>query len=142
MARTTNSTKDPESLAFQTATDFCSAVNNNLETERSAYRLVDFHLVPITNETEIEAVNTAATSRSGFENVAAHIHAAIALFSNKKSPDYRNCIKEAISAVEAAARTVAQSDRATLGDALKELEKAKKIHGFEGWISQDLWLFK
>jgi hypothetical protein len=107
---------------------FCDAVNEVLEEERSAYRLVNGMLIPITNQTEIEAVESAAEEKVGFANVSAHIQAAIKLFSDKKNPDYRNSIKESISAVEAAARTLTGNDKATLGDALKELEKHEKLH--------------
>lgn len=108
--------------------DFSKAVNSTMQDERAGYRLVQFNFVPITNEVEIEAVNAAATQKAGFEAVAAHIQAAISLLSDRKNPDFRNSIKESISAVEAAARAVTGNEKATLGDALKELEKTKKIH--------------
>jgi len=113
---------------FNQNSRFLEQINSCLKKERSGYRFVGFSLAPITNEAEIGAVNDAAVPRAGFENVAAHIQAAITLLSDKKNPDYRNSIKESISAVEAAARAVAKDEKATLGDALKQLEKLKKIH--------------
>lgn len=107
---------------------FRETINRVLQEERSAYRLVGGHLAPITNEAEIDEVNRAAEGKDAPKNVAAHIRAAIALFSDKTNPDYRNCVKEAISAVEASARALAGNEKATLGDALKELERLKKLH--------------
>ncbi len=107
---------------------FVDTINSVLEREHSSYRLVGGVLTPITNTIEIESVELASSHGGKFGNVSAHIQAAIKLFSDKKAPDYRNSIKEAISAVEAAARTLSGSEKATLGDALKDLEKRKKLH--------------
>jgi hypothetical protein len=52
---------------------------------------------------------------------------ALDLLADRKSPDYRNSIKESISAVEAICSLVAGSSSATLGQALKELEKKKSV---------------
>jgi hypothetical protein len=53
---------------------------------------------------------------------------SISLAADRKSPDYRNSIKESISAVEAiCSLVVAGSSSATLGQALKELEKKKSV---------------
>jgi hypothetical protein len=48
--------------------------------------------------------------------------------SSKVNPDYRNSIKESISAVEAMARVVTGDQKATLGDALKTLETRGALH--------------
>ena len=48
--------------------------------------------------------------------------------SDRKTPDYRNSIKESISAVEAMARIVAGTPKATLGDALKVMERKQQLH--------------
>jgi hypothetical protein len=53
---------------------------------------------------------------------------ALQLLSDRKAPDYRNSIKESILAVESMARVVAENEKATLADALKALEKSKKLH--------------
>jgi len=41
---------------------------------------------------------------------------ALELLSDRKQPDYRNSIKESISAVEATCQVFASKSRATLGD--------------------------
>jgi hypothetical protein len=50
------------------------------------------------------------------------------LLSNRQKPDYRNSIKESISAVEALCRIVGGTPKATLGDALKQIETKVKMH--------------
>jgi hypothetical protein len=51
------------------------------------------------------------------------------LLSNRKNPDYRNSIKESISAVESMAKTITQKPKADLEEALRILERSGKIHG-------------
>lgn len=53
------------------------------------------------------------------------------MLSDRKNPDYRNSIKESISAVETICRRISENPNATLGDALNELVKGGKIkfHG-------------
>lgn len=43
--------------------------------------------------------------------------------SDKTSPDYRNSIKESISAVEAICKLIAKKQNTTLGDALNIIER-------------------
>jgi len=47
--------------------------------------------------------------------------------SDKTNPDYRNSIKESISAVESLCRLISGSNEATLGDALKKIEKKNEF---------------
>ena len=62
------------------------------------------------------------------DTVAAHIQQALESFSNRDNPNYRNAISEAISAVEAMCRLITGDSKATLGKALKELEKRNVIN--------------
>jgi len=103
------------------------ALNQVLERELSGYRLINRQFVEVTNEQEIAALEEALGG-DGFSPVSAHLAQALALLSDRKNPDYRNSIKESISAVESLARIVTKADKATLGDALKVLEKARTIH--------------
>ncbi|MFT4961767.1 MAG: hypothetical protein ACI92Z_002861 [Paracoccaceae bacterium] len=93
----------------------------------SAYRLVDSQLTPITNEIELAEIEAAQNQISSV-SVSSHINAAVELYSNREKPNYRNSIKEAISAVEAAAKDLAGSNVKTLGDALKLLGRTDKLH--------------
>lgn len=105
---------------------FTSAVNNALEQQNSAYRLVGDHIVPLTNETEMAEVAAAAQHTGTFEHVATHIATAVALLSKKPTPDLRNAAKEAISAIEAAA--TALTGKSDLKAALDEIERIFNIH--------------
>lgn len=102
-------------------------LNAILDREMAGYRLIDGHVVNITDEQEREMLEqTLADTR--FAGVTVHLRRALELLADRKKPDYRNSIKESISAVEGIARIVAENPKATLGDALKILEKSKRLH--------------
>jgi AbiJ N-terminal domain 4 len=107
--------------------DLAKFLNAILEREMAGYRLIDGHAVNITSEHE-KAMLEEALSDTKFAGAASHLARALEMLADRKSPDYRNSIKESISAVEAMARVVAGSPKATLGDALKALEKSGKLH--------------
>lgn len=115
-------------MAFKKAkprlTEFLNTV---LTAEMSAYRFIDGKLVDIIDEQEV-AMLEEALADTRFAAVAAHLGRALALLADRKHPDYRNSIKESISAVEAMARLLSGNYRATLGEALKSLEKGGKLH--------------
>lgn len=102
-------------------------LNSILQEELSAYRFVNEQLTDITSQQEIEMLETALTD-SRFSGVSAHLQRALELYSNRENPDYRNSIKESISAVESMARIVAENPKATLGDALATIEKKGNLH--------------
>ena len=106
-------------------TDLC---NMCLERENSAYRFVNGTLTEITSEAEIEEVEAAIQRASPYAGVTRHLESALALMSDRKAPDYRNSIKESISAVESLAKHVAKDSSGTLGAVLKELERSKTLH--------------
>jgi len=105
------------------------ACNVVLESELSAYRFVGGLITQVTSEEEISEMEEAL--ETPFKTVNAHIETALKLMSDKKTPDYRNSIKESISAVEAICRLVTKNKNATLGNALDIIEKKGKIslHG-------------
>jgi uncharacterized protein with PIN domain len=114
----------PES-ALESFTSLC---NKSLERENSGYRIVDNRVVPITSEAELEAIETAIENSDQYSGVKSHLHAAVATLSDRRQPNYRNSIKESISAVEALAKKLTNDDDATLGAALKVLGKGEEIH--------------
>lgn len=104
--------------------------NQALKHELSAYRFVDRHLVRITTEDEISAIEAAIDSSAPLRPVQTHLHTALELLADRKSPDYRNSIKESISAVESVAKLLAGTPKAELSPALEELEsKVGELHG-------------
>ena len=104
---------------------FCNEV---LQNENSAYRFVGTQIAPIISESEIESIENATNISDTFGGVKMHLHQALTHLSSKTNPDFRNSIKESISSVEALAQTLSGNTKATLGDALKILEKDKKLH--------------
>lgn len=95
--------------------------NHVFEKEYVGYRFVDGQIAPITNETEISAINEASSSQ--YKEINDHLEKAIRLLSDRNSPDYKNSIKESISAVERMCSIIIGKS-ATLGDALKKLESS------------------
>ncbi len=104
---------------------FIQYCNEVLEQDHSGYRIIEKVFVPITSREELKEINESL--QSPLKSVKTHIERALELLSDKKDPDYRNSIKESISAVEALCKIISKKDNATLTDALKEIEKTKTI---------------
>jgi hypothetical protein len=98
--------------------------NARMQQENSGYRIVDTEVVEITSSTEIGEIESAIASK--IHGVQEHLSTALALLSDRKKPDYRNCAKESISAVEGVCKLF--SGGKTLGDALKILKQKIDIH--------------
>ena len=97
---------------------FADTLNKEFERLHYGYRIVDNKVAPITSKEEIEAIEKAFDGSKN--NIKMHLSKALKLFSDKEQPDYRNSIKESISAVEALCREL--TGESTLGNALKKLE--------------------
>ena len=97
-------------------------LNGILSEEKSGYRFINGQFVPITDETELEEINTAMHSE--FDAVDIHIKKALSLYSDSDNPDYENSIKESISAVESMCCIITgmTGSSATIDAALKKLE--------------------
>lgn len=96
------------------------AVNRRFERNLVAYRLIDLQLVPIDRQDEMDAVAEAFDAAGpGSTSAQAHLRQAVSLLADREHPDYRNSIKESISAVEAVARSL--TGAATLGAAIRAL---------------------
>jgi AbiJ N-terminal domain 4 len=102
-------------------------INIILEREVAGYRIVGGHVVDITSEQEVEMLELALRD-TRFSGPAAHLQRALELFGSRDAPDYRNSIKESVSAVESMAKIVAEDPKATLPDALKALERKGQLH--------------
>ncbi|HDS01018.1 MAG TPA: hypothetical protein ENO07_03275 [candidate division Zixibacteria bacterium] len=101
-------------------------LNKFMQDENSAYRIVDDEVVEITDEYEIEAIESALDH--SIRASRSHLSRALDLLSDRKHPDYRNSIKESISAVEAACQTLAGMPNATLADCIKVIKNRRTIH--------------
>ena len=98
-------------------------INSTLEQHNAAYRFVGTEIAEITDKNEIQAIEAALGASAS--PVRTHLDSALRMLSDKEAPDYRNSVKESISAVEAACRLVTGNTSATLGDALK---RVKNLH--------------
>lgn len=92
------------------------------------YRFVKNTITPITDKAEIASMEQTLESGHAFEGVMAHMSRALELYSQRKDPDYRNSIKEAILAVESAAKVISGKKKATLFDTLNSIDKAHGLH--------------
>jgi hypothetical protein len=101
-------------------------LNSIFEDERSAYRIVNEIIIEIDSKEEVAEIQSAIDSAPN-NSVQTHLKAAMDLYSNRSNPDYRNSIKESISAIESLAKIIIKNDKATLGQALTEIEKKHKI---------------
>jgi hypothetical protein len=102
---------------------FVSACNRVLTREMSGHQFVGCHLVPITNASELATITEALSATVPLKPVGVHLQSSVDLFSDRKNPDYRNSIKESISAVEAMCKIVTGLENAMLPEALKRLEE-------------------
>jgi hypothetical protein len=106
---------------YENINPFVNFSNKIMERELSAYRFVNGKITRITFKSEISEIEEAVNCP--YNSVNSHFKRALNLFSDKKNPDYRNSIKESISAVESMCRIITKDEKATLGDALKILEE-------------------
>jgi hypothetical protein len=108
--------------------EFNEKCNIALEREMAGYRLVENCIVQITSEEEIAEIEEAISSTSIWESVNTHLKTALVYFSNRENPDYRNSVKESISAVESLCIIITGNPTASFRQAIIEIEKKYKIH--------------
>ena len=104
--------------------EYCNKV---LEREVSAYRFVGGEIAQIISQEEIQEIEEAIANHSTSDLVKTHISHALQLMADRESPDYRNSIKESISAVECIAKAIVGNPNTTLGAALNEIERRGTI---------------
>ncbi|MEX0290499.1 MAG: AbiJ-NTD4 domain-containing protein [Flavobacteriaceae bacterium] len=113
---------DPD-ITFGLAYIFDSA----LKKEMAGYRIINNKIVQVTSEQEVEEIEKAI-NQSKWAPVQIHLTAALDYLSNRNSKDYRNSVKESISAVESLCSIIVDEKGATLGKALNLIETRYKIH--------------
>jgi hypothetical protein len=105
----------------RTNQQFRKDCNDILESNLSAYHFVGDKIVEIASEEEIAEIESAL--QTPISPIKEHLNRALVLFADRTNPDYRNSIKESISAVESLCKLITGNAKATLGDALKEIDK-------------------
>lgn len=118
-----------ENFPFNSSKEnFILLLNDCLTSENSAYRIINNQIIEITSEQEIQSIEEAFENTSPYSGVQQHLKQALQLMSDRQNPDYRNSIKESISAVESICKVVTNNDKATLGQALKIIEIKYELH--------------
>lgn len=97
---------------------FVKQLNYEFERLNFAYRVVDTEIVEITSKEELVAIESSMHDSSS--NIRTHLNNALELYAQRPVGDYRNSIKESISAVEAFCREITGEN--TLGKALDKLD--------------------
>lgn len=107
--------------------DYKAEINELFQREYVGYRFIEGEITPISDD--IEVVEIEKSLDIEFQGCKSHIKKALGFLSDRENPDYKNSIKESISAVESICQIIAQNGKATLGEALKKLEEhGVKIH--------------
>ncbi len=97
------------------------------EKEYVGYRFVNEKIVAITDKNETNEIEQACLNP--YNGCRAHIEKAVGFLADREHKDYKNCIKESISAVESICCIIADKKNATLGEALKILESKCNLKG-------------
>jgi hypothetical protein len=107
---------------------FITIMNDILKEELSGYQFVSGQIVQITSEEEVAEIERALSVPDSLKPVREHLKQALTLLASKTNPDYRNSIKESISAVESLCKIIAKMRKASLPDALAAIEKKTTLH--------------
>lgn len=105
---------------------FMTSCNALFEKEMSAYRFVGGAITRITEKQEVAEIEEALEQSEGAVQI--HLRRALELLSDREAPDFRNSIKESISAVESFAAITVGEEKSTLGQLLKRLETDFGLH--------------
>ena len=103
-------------------------LNNLLEEEKSAYRLINLKIIEISADLEIQSIEEALENTNQYSGVQQHLKQALTLMSDRKNPDYRNSIKESISAVEGMCRIISGDKNDSFKKALAKIETKHQLH--------------
>lgn len=112
-------------------------INDALGQELSGYRFVGETIAPIISEIEVASIEQALQLTDIFAPVQTHLNQALKLLADREHPDYKNSIKESISAVESMASLIAGRDKAELSSALDRIKGKLGMHAaFERALKQ------
>ncbi len=99
---------------------FQEEINKLFEKECVGFRFIDDKIVAITDKIEIKEIEESLQSDYG--GCKSHIEKAVGFLADREHKDYKNCIKESISAVESICQIIVEDEKATLGAAIKKLK--------------------
>jgi hypothetical protein len=107
--------------------EFRKGCNAVLKQELGGYQFVNSFITPITQPQEIAAIEAALQETDLLPGTQTHLSAALQMLSDRQNPDYRNSIKESISAVEALVCLIAENPKGTLGQAINAIVQSEKL---------------
>jgi len=126
-------------LADHGKKDFIISLNIIFIDERAPYKIIDGLITPLISEEESADIERAIEGK--YEGASNHIKKALELYRKRPVADYKNSIKESISAIEAIARIVLTKPSATLGELADKLNIHPAfqdgIKKFYGWTSDE-----
>ncbi len=110
---------------------FILEANRIFEEEAAGYRFIGDTIAPITNPSELESITDSikASRANNLFGAEKHLYVSLELLSKKPNPDYRNSIKESISAIESLVRQITSDNSGKLSKALDKLDLKIKFHG-------------
>lgn len=114
-------------------------LNSVFIDEGAKYKVINGIITSLISKEEAEEVRKAIESK--YAPVSTHFKKALELYSKRPNPDYKNSIKESISAVEALVRIILNKPNGTLGALVEQLNihSAFKegINKLYGWTSDE-----
>jgi hypothetical protein len=110
-------------------TSFRESIARHLDQESSAYMLLGNNFVERMSGPEAESVIAALSSDEGA--VRTHFEEALKKLSDRHNPDYRNSIKESISAVESACKKLTGDQSGDLNRALQTSDESGIRHSIK-----------
>ena len=99
--------------------------NKLFEEEFVGYQFVNGIIVKITNKEEIREISKAA--ESSYQSVNDHINKAIGFISVVNNVDFKNSVKESVTALEVLC-SILSKDNSILSETIKKIFKEKNIH--------------
>jgi hypothetical protein len=103
-------------------------INDYLEQYNSGYRVINGFVTPITNEIEINTINTALNDLNSHHSIKIQLNESLEKMSRFEKPDFRGSVKDSISALESLFRFITKDDSIELSKALKFLEEKSEIN--------------
>lgn len=101
-------------------------INTVFNKYNVGYTIINGFVTPVTSGAEVESIQDAIDKSP--ESSSSHFVRALELMTDREQPDYRNSIKESISAIESLCKKITADDKGTLGKCLNQIEKQGYIH--------------
>lgn len=106
--------------------DIREKMNEALENEYVGYRFLNKKIAPITNENEIEEIKNA--TQTPYERVNESISKSIQYISETGNKDFKNAIKESITALEELMNIILNTSGLVLGNAIEQYSQKYEIN--------------